>query len=47
MVYIHDTGHVRDGSPPQQNIVHVDGNRSVLMFVLTPFMKRLMRHPED
>jgi multidrug efflux pump subunit AcrB len=34
MVYIHDVGHVRDGSPPQQNIVHVDGNRSVLMFVL-------------
>ena len=34
MVYIHDIGHVRDGSPPQQNIVHVDGNRSVLMFVL-------------
>ena len=25
---------MRDGSPPQQNIVHVDGNRSVLMFVL-------------
>ena len=34
MVYIRDIGHVRDGSPPQQNIVHVDGNRSVLMFVL-------------
>jgi multidrug efflux pump subunit AcrB len=34
MVYVHDIGHVRDGSPPQQNIVHVDGNRSVLMFVL-------------
>jgi multidrug efflux pump subunit AcrB len=34
MVYMHDIGHVRDGSPPQQNIVHVDGNRSVLMFVL-------------
>ena len=34
MVYIHDVGHVRDGFPPQQNIVHVDGNRSVLMFVL-------------
>ncbi len=34
MVYIHDIGHLRDGSPPQQNIVHVDGNRSVLMFVL-------------
>src|SRR5271163_2356178 len=34
MVYIRDVAHVRDGSPPQQNIVHVDGNRSVLMFVL-------------
>ena len=34
MVYIHDVAHVRDGSPPQTNIVHVDGNRSVLMFVL-------------
>jgi len=34
MVYVHDVAHVRDGSPPQTNIVHVDGNRSVLMFVL-------------
>ncbi len=34
MVYIHDIGHVRDGNPPQTNIVHVDGNRSVLMQVL-------------
>jgi len=34
MVYIRDVAHVRDGSPPQQNIVHVDGSRSVLMFVL-------------
>ncbi len=34
MVYIHDVGHVRDGNPPQTNIVHVDGNRSVLMQVL-------------
>ena len=34
MVYIHDVAHVRDGSPPQTNIVHVDGNRSVLMVVL-------------
>ena len=25
---------MRDGSPPQTNIVHVDGNRSVLMVVL-------------
>jgi multidrug efflux pump subunit AcrB len=34
MVYIHDVAHVRDGNPPQTNIVHVDGNRSVLMQVL-------------
>jgi multidrug efflux pump subunit AcrB len=34
MVYIHDVAHVRDGNPPQTNIVHVDGSRSVLMQVL-------------
>jgi len=34
MVYIHDVASVRDGNPPQTNIVHVDGNRSVLMMVL-------------
>ncbi len=34
MVYIHDVAQVRDGNPPQANIVHVDGNRSVLMMVL-------------
>ena len=28
------SAHVRDGNPPQTNIVHVDGNRSVLMQVL-------------
>ncbi len=34
MVYIHDVANVRDGNPPQTNIVHVDGSRSVLMQVL-------------
>jgi multidrug efflux pump subunit AcrB len=34
MVYVHDVASVRDGYPPQTNIVHVDGNRSVLMMVL-------------
>ena len=34
MVYIRDVADVRDGNPPQTNIVHVDGNRSVLMMVL-------------
>jgi multidrug efflux pump subunit AcrB len=34
MVYIRDVAHIRDGNPPQPNIVHVDGNRSVLLSVL-------------
>ena len=34
MIYIRDVAHVRDGNPPQTNIVHVDGSRSVLMQVL-------------
>ncbi len=34
MVYIRDVASVRDGNPPQTNIVHVNGDRSVLMMVL-------------
>jgi multidrug efflux pump subunit AcrB len=34
MVYMRDVASVRDGNPPQTNIVHVQGNRSVLMSVL-------------
>jgi len=34
MVYVRDVASVRDGNSPQTNIVHVDGNRSVLMMVL-------------
>jgi multidrug efflux pump subunit AcrB len=34
MVYIRNIASVRDGNPPQTNIVHVEGNRSVLMQVL-------------
>ncbi|UYC11388.1 efflux RND transporter permease subunit [Xanthomonas sp. CFBP 8445] len=33
-VFIRDVAHVRDGAPPQTNIVHVNGNRSVLMTVM-------------
>ncbi len=33
MVYMHDVAHVRNGGAVQTNIVHVDGNRSVLMSV--------------
>jgi multidrug efflux pump subunit AcrB len=34
MVYVRDVAQVRDGNPPQINIVHVEGIRSVLMQVL-------------
>jgi multidrug efflux pump subunit AcrB len=34
MVYVRDVAQVRDGNPPQTNIVHVEGNRLVLMQVL-------------
>jgi multidrug efflux pump subunit AcrB len=33
MVYMHDVSHVHNGSAVQTNIVHVDGNRSVLLSV--------------
>jgi len=33
-IYMRDVAHVRDGYPPQQNEVRVDGRRSVLMTVL-------------
>jgi multidrug efflux pump subunit AcrB len=33
-VYVRDVASVRDGYPPQTNVVHVNGNRSVLMMVL-------------
>ncbi len=34
MIYMRDVADVHDGNAPQTNIVHVDGNRSVLMSVL-------------
>jgi CzcA family heavy metal efflux pump len=34
MVYVRDVASVRDGNPPQTNIVHVNDSRSVLMMVL-------------
>src|ERR1700730_7505087 len=33
MVYMHDVAHVHNGSAVQVNVVHVDGNRSVLISV--------------
>jgi multidrug efflux pump subunit AcrB len=34
VIYIRDVAHVRDGYPPQTNIVRVNGNRGVLMNIL-------------
>ena len=34
VIYVHDVAHVRDGYPPQTNIVRMDGQRAVLMSVL-------------
>jgi multidrug efflux pump subunit AcrB len=34
VIYVRDVAHVRDGFPPQTNIVRVDGKRAVLMTVL-------------
>jgi multidrug efflux pump subunit AcrB len=34
VIYIRDVAHVRDGFPPQTNIVRVDGKRAILMNIL-------------
>src|ERR1035438_6918771 len=34
VIYIRDVAHVRDGNPPQTNIVRVDGRRAVLMSIM-------------
>jgi multidrug efflux pump subunit AcrB len=33
-IYVHDVAHVRDGFPPQTNIVRVDGQRASLLTIL-------------
>ena len=34
LIYIRDVAHVRDGYPPQNNIVHIDGKRVVSCLTL-------------
>ena len=34
VIYVRDVAHVRDGYPPQTNIVRVDGKRAILMSIL-------------
>ena len=51
MVYMHDVAHVHNGGAVQTNIVHVDGNRSVLLSVFkngaTSTLDIVERHQED
>jgi multidrug efflux pump subunit AcrB len=34
VIYVRDVAHVRDGNPPQTNIVRVDGRRAIMMSIL-------------
>jgi multidrug efflux pump subunit AcrB len=34
VIYMHDVAHVRDGNPPQTNIVRVDGRRAIMMNIM-------------
>jgi multidrug efflux pump subunit AcrB len=34
VIYIRDVAHVRDGNPPQSNILRVDGQRSIMMAIM-------------
>jgi len=34
IIYVRDVAHVRDGNPPQTNIVRVNGQRSVMMAIM-------------
>ena len=34
IVYLRDVAHVRDGNPPQTNVVHVNGTRSAMLQIL-------------
>ncbi|HMD77146.1 MAG TPA: efflux RND transporter permease subunit [Terracidiphilus sp.] len=34
VIYIRDVAHVRDGNPPQANVVRVDGKRAILMAIM-------------
>jgi multidrug efflux pump subunit AcrB len=34
VIYVRDVAHVRDGNPPQTNIIRVDGKRAVMMAIM-------------
>jgi CzcA family heavy metal efflux pump len=34
VIYVRDVAHVRDGNPPQTNIVRVDGKRAIMMAIM-------------
>ncbi len=44
MIYVRDVAHVRDGNPPQTNIVRVDGQRAALMSIMKTGSASTLRH---
>ena len=47
IVYVRDVAHVRDGYPPQTNVVRVDGHRAALMSVLKTGVASTLRVIEE
>ncbi len=47
VVYMHDVSHVRDGFPPQTNIVRVDGQRAALMLIMKTGSASTLKIIED
>ena len=47
MIYVRDVAHVRDGNPPQTNIVRVNGQRSVMMSIMKTGSASTLKIIED
>ncbi len=44
VIYVRDVAHVRDGNPPQTNIVRVDGKRAIMMSIMKTGSASTLRH---
>ena len=44
IIYIRDVAHVRDGYPPQTNIVRVDGKRAIMMSIMKTGSASTLQH---
>src|SRR6266568_4585180 len=47
VIYVRDVAHVRDGSPPQTNIVRVDGQRAAMMSIMKTGSASTLKIIED